>query len=125
MAEKDLEVRDMDGLDDAVMSGAMGSSLIRNNSKIKQERALEIVESAEIKYKRAIEDLVQDIKQLKRDRRGMLDLSPTNAMNLVVASDFDANEFVSSDQKIGRKIRDTEINLKLAEERYTFLFGGK
>lgn len=124
MSEKDLV--NMDDLDDAVMQGTFGLSLIRGNSKIKHDRALEIVESAQMKYKRKIEDLEQEIKQYRRDRRGMLDLSPTTAMSLMVASDFDASIFVDKDIELGVKIRLAEIKLDIAKERYTFLFeGGK
>lgn len=120
--EKDVKVFEED---EKVMNGSFGMSLIRGNSKIKHDRALEIVESAEIKYKRKIEDLEQAVKQLNRDRRNMLDLSPTNALNLVVASDFDPVAFVDKDLEIGLKIRNTEIKLEIARARYEFLFGGE
>lgn len=111
--------------DDKVMKGAFGESLIRNNSKIKHDRAMEIAESAQIIFKRSIEDLELKVKQYNRDLRGMLDLSPNNALNLVVASDFDATLFVEKDLEIGLKIRNAEIKLDIAKKRYAYLFGDK
>ena len=53
----------------------------------------------------------------------MLDLSPTNAQSLIVASDFDADAYVAKDLKLGVDIRNTEIKLQVAKERYKILFG--
>ena len=49
------------------MNGAFIGSLVRNNNKIREDRALSIAESAEMIYKREIEDTELKIKQLKRD----------------------------------------------------------
>ena len=85
--------------------GAFGISLFRNNKQIKRDRAIMIIESAEMLYKRTVEDIEHDIKQLKRDREAMLDLSPTDAHSLTMPSDFDAKKFVEKDIKFGGNIR--------------------
>jgi len=53
----------------------------------------------------------------------MLDLSPTNAQSLVLASDFDSNAYIAKDIEIGVKIRNAEIKLEIAKARYGYLFG--
>lgn len=104
------------------MKGIFVESLRRNNKKIREDRALQIAEAAEMKYKRRVEDLTLEIKQLKRDRDGMLDLSPTNADSLVLATDFNADSFVQRDLELGLRIRNLEIALQVASERYAALF---
>ena len=52
----------------------------------------------------------------------MLDLSPTTADSLVLASDFDSKAFVAKDIELGVKIRNLEIKLEIASNRYADLF---
>lgn len=105
------------------LSGAFVASLVRKNSKIKEDRALAIAESAQMFYKRTVEDLELEVKQLKRDRDAMLDLSPTTADSLIMASDFDAKKFTEKDIELGVKIRTLEIKLEIARDPYKTLFG--
>ena len=107
-----------------VKQGAFLDSLKRNNKQIREDRATAIAEDAELIFKREIEDLEVKIKTLKRERENMLDLSPSNAQSLTLASDFDAKAFVSKDVELGVRIRDTEITLEIAKERYRHLFSG-
>ncbi len=104
------------------MEGAFVASLVRNNRKIREDRAVAIAEAASMKYKRKVEDIELAIKQLRRDREAMLDLSPTDAQSLVMASDFNADEFVERDIKIGISIRNLDIKREIAAERYQTLF---
>ena len=104
------------------MKGTFVATLLRNNKKIREDRALVIVESAELNYKRMIEDLEIKIKKMKRERDGMLDLSPTTADSLVLASDFDGESFSKTDLRLGVEIRNLEIQLEIAKERYNELF---
>ena len=104
------------------MEGAFVGSLVRNNKKIREDRAIAIAEDAQMLYKREVEDTELKIKQLKREREGMLDLSPTNADSLVLASDFNSGNFVKKDIELGLKIRNLEIQLEIAKERYNYLF---
>ena len=107
-----------------VQTGAFTESLYRNNAKIRKDRADAIIEDAELIYKREIEDLDVELKRLNRELEGMLDLSPTNALNLTLASDFDAKDFVGKDIDIGVRIRNLEIKIGIAKKRYAYLFGG-
>jgi hypothetical protein len=107
------------------MSGAFIESLKRNNAKIREDRALAIGEDAEIMYQREVEDLAMALKRLKREQENMLDLSPTDADSLVLASDFDAKDYVAKDIDLGVKIRNLEIKLEIAQKRFEYLFGRK
>ena len=102
--------------------GAFVESLKRNNAKIRADRAIAIAEDAQLIYKREVEDLEIQIKRLKRERDSMLDLSPTNADSLVLATDFDSKEFVNKDIQMGIQIRNLEIKLEIATDRYNYLF---
>lgn len=104
------------------LKGAFVESLKRNNTKIREDRAIAIGESAQMHYKRYIEDLEMKIKQMRRERDSMLDLSPTDANSLVLASDFNAQGFVDKDVSIGVSIRNLEITLEIAKNRFNFLF---
>ena len=55
----------------------------------------------------------------------MLDLSPTNSMSLIVASDFDAKAFTTKYLELGLAIRNLEIKLEIAKNSYNFLFTSK
>lgn len=124
MSEKNFEeLSDLTSLDQ--MQGAFVESLKRSNRKIKEDRAIAIAEGAELIYRREIEDLKIQIRDLVRDREGMLDLSPTNADSLVLASDFNAKEFVNKDITSTLKLRDLYIKLEVAQSRYNKLFSAK
>ena len=105
-------------------NGAFFDSLKRNNKQIRDDRATAIAEDTELVYKRSIEDLEIQIRKMKREQENMLDLSPTNAQSLMLASDFDHNVYVQKDMELGVKIRNTEIKLEIAKARYSHLFGG-
>ena len=107
----------------AVAGGAFVSSLKRNNARIREDRATAISEDTQLMYKRQIEDIEVRIKRLKRDQENMLDLSPHHADSLVLATDFKSDEFVNKDIKIAVDIRNLEIQLELAQKRYSYLFG--
>lgn len=110
---------------DGVAQGAFRESLVRNNKQIREDRAEAIFESAEMAYKREIEDLSMAIKQMKRERENMIDLSPTNAQSLTLASDFNAKVYVDKDIELGVKIREKEIMIEIAQQRYKYLFGAE
>jgi len=107
-----------------VQEGAFISSLKRNNKQIREDRATAIAEDTEVVYRRKKEDLEMSIKRMKRDQENMLDLSPTNALNLTIASDFDAIDYVAKEIELGLKIRNAEITLEIVKTRLEYLFGG-
>jgi hypothetical protein len=105
--------------------GAFFANLNRNNKSIKRDRAVAIAEDAQLLYKREIEDLEVQRRKLQRERQNMLDLSPTNADSLVLASDFNAKAFVEKDIEIGVKLRNIEIKLDIAKKSYDELFANQ
>lgn len=119
-AEQAVETTSTQQLD--ALKGAFVESLKRNNRKIREDRAVAIAESAQIIYKREVEDLELEIKKLKRERENMLDLSPSTADSLVLATDFDAKAFVSKDLDLGVRIRNSEIKLEIGRNRLKHLF---
>lgn len=113
----------MEPIEPTVPTGAFLATLTRNNKQIRSDRALAISEDAQTLYKRQIEDMQMEIKRLARERTSMLDLSPTDSTSLKLASDFNAQDFVSKDIEIGVKMRNLGIKLEIAQESYAKLFG--
>jgi hypothetical protein len=111
--------------ENVVQAGKFFESLRRNNKQIREDRATAIAEMAELKYKRQIEDLQVLLKDKRRTQENMLDMSPDNAMSLKMAENFDADTYVGEDIKIGIEIRNLEIKLEIARNRYEYLFGGE
>jgi len=107
------------------MPGAFVGSLIRNNKQIKEDRATAIAEDVEILFKREVEDLELQIKKTRRDRESLLDLSPTNATSLILASDFNSKNFIAKYLELGLTIRNLGIRLEIATEGYNYLFKAK
>lgn len=105
------------------VKGAFGQSLLRNAAKIKQDRAITILMSSERVYRRKVEDLQDKIRALSTARSGALDLSPTDINSLVLASDFDSDEFYAQDRKYTMAIREAKVELEEMKARYEFLFG--
>jgi hypothetical protein len=103
--------------------GAFIDSLQRNNKKIRDDRAEQIGSKAQLAYKRRIEDIQTQMKEIGWGRDGLIDLSPTSADSLILATDFKSNEFVTKDLEIGLQLRDLEIQEQIAISRYEHLFG--
>ena len=106
-------------------NGTFKADLQRNCKQLKDSRAESVAEDVEIIYKRKIEDLCHEIRNIERDRENiMLDLSPTNVTSaLAVPSDFNAEEFLEKDIQLGIRKRNAEIKLDIVARRYEELFG--
>ena len=106
-------------------NGTFKTDLQRNFKQLKDSRAESVAEDVEIIYKRKIEDLCHEIRNIERDRENiMLDLSPTNVTSaLAVPSDFNAEEFLEKDIQLGIRKREAEIKLDIVARRYEELFG--
>jgi len=102
--------------------GAFLASLKRNNKQIRDDRATSISEDTQLMYQRSVEDLTVSIRKMRRERENMLDLSPTDAQSLTLASDFDCEAFVKKDVELGVKIRNAEIKLEIAQSQFEHLF---
>lgn len=99
-----------------------GKILTRSNKDIRDDRAISIIEDAEMIYKRAIENMEKDLRVLNRQRDAALDLSPGNSYSLK-PGDFDADIFVKKDIELGVEIRNLEIRLQISKKKYDELFG--
>lgn len=108
----------------AAEGGAFRQSLLRNNAEIRHDRAESLAGDAETMYRRRIEDLELELRRMRREQEDLLDLSPTDADSLVLATDFDAEAYADRDLALSVHIRNTEIKHELATVRYRQLFGG-
>ena len=120
------DIQELEGgaeLSDTPQEGAFADSLKRNNRKIRDDRAEAIQEECEMDFKRYKEDVAMQVRRKTRERDNMLDMSPENSMSLMVAKDFDSIEFVKREMAIGVELRELNIKLEIAEQRYNFLFG--
>lgn len=107
------------------LKGSFVTSLRRNNKQIRDDRALAIAEDAELIFKREVEDITTALKVARRERDSMLDLGGTSTTTIISQSDFNAKDFVAKDLELGLKIRNLEIKLEIAANRYNELFTGK
>lgn len=101
----------------------LAQMLSRSTKQIKEDRATEIAEMAEVELKRMVEDLQRDINRLERRKRNALDLSPDNTYSLITLNDFEPLDFVEKYAKIGLEIREKRIILENAKTTYNELFG--
>ena len=105
-------------------TGMFLQTLTRNNSQIRRDRAESIYQDTKLVFRRRVEDLQITLTRLIRQRDAMLDLSPSDSHSLVpAAKDFDPVAFTDADIKLGIEIRNTEIMMEIAKERYEKLFG--
>lgn len=103
--------------------GSLYESLARSNKQIRQERGEALAEQLETTFRRNIEDLRYDMKDLERKRTNMYDFSPTNSQSLVMAKEVEARGILIEDAAISLDIRNLEIKLEIADKRYLELFG--
>ena len=115
------EKTDTEQLEEA--TGAFIDSLKRNNKQIRNDRAGTIVDDAELAYKHKVDDIRVAIMKLSSERDNMMDLSPDNAQSLILADNFNSEEFVEKDIELGVKIESLNITFEIATERYNYLFG--
>jgi len=106
-----------------IVMGSLYESLARSNKQIRQERGEALAEQLETSFRRNIEDLRYDMKDLIRKRTNMYDFSPTNSQSLVMAKDIEARSILKQDTEISLDVRNLQITLDIAEGRYLELFG--
>jgi hypothetical protein len=106
-----------------IQTGTLYDSLARSSKQIRAERGEALAEQLETSFRRNVEDIRYDMKDLKRQRSNMFDFSPTNSQSLVMAKDVEARSIMLADNEISLKIRNLQIKLDIATERYLELFG--
>lgn len=109
--------------EEKLVQGSLYESLARSNKQIRQERGEALAEQLETSFRRNIEDLRYDMKDLVRKRTNMYDFSPTNSQSLVMAKDIEARSILKEDASISLDVRNLQIKLDIAEDRYLELFG--
>lgn len=110
-------------MSESVKKGLIHDSLARSNKKIRSERGEALAEQLETTYRRDIEDIRYNIKDLERTRKSMYDFSPDNAHSLVILRDINAKSILAKDKEATAEIRNLKIELELAEERFLEIFG--
>jgi hypothetical protein len=105
------------------IKGTLYQSLDRTNKQIRSERGEALAEQLETAFRRNVEDIRYDMKDLKRKRTNMYDFSPNTSHSLVMAKDVEARSIMIEDGKSSLAIRNLQIKLDIAEERYLELFG--
>ncbi len=106
-------------------SGKFTVSLKRNNTQIRHDRAITIVEDVFLKYKRLIEDLELEIRELERKRESLIDVSPSDTHTIINPNDFDADKYIEKDMNISIELRNLEIKLEISKKRFNYLFSGE
>lgn len=107
-----------------ISKGQFAEKLYRPNSQIKKERADEIIEDAEIAYQRRVQDMARDLRNLKRDRDRMIDLSP-GTRDTLQFPDFRGTDFAEAHIKLTKDIYNLEKWVELVTVEYERLFGKK
>lgn len=105
--------------------GLLYASLARTNKQIIQQRGEVIAEDLEMVYSRKIEDILRNIKRLKREQENMFDFSPENAQSLMLRKDVNPDEILEQDINLLVKIREEEIKIDILRNRFEELFGRK
>jgi hypothetical protein len=105
-----------------LMTGKFGTLLKRSNKQLREDRGRKIVSTTEKLYRRKVEDLQDELETLQIDRDNLLDINPSNTQSIINPSDFQSQQFVERDMKLGLAIRETSIKLEVAREAYTALF---
>jgi hypothetical protein len=101
----------------------LATTLSRNTSQIKADRATEIAELAEISFKRKVEDFDRELRQLERRKKSSLDMSPDNTYSIMKVKDFEPDDFAAAYSRLGLEIREKKIQLNNAKQSYNELFG--
>lgn len=118
MPEELEEVKEVNG-----QKGLFAESVYRNNSQIRKDRADAILETAQLMYRRKVEDIQIVLKNLIRERNNALDFSPVTAESLEPAKNFKPENFIADDMSLTLQIRTKKIELEEAQVRYKELFG--
>lgn len=103
--------------------GALQASLDRNSKQIRSDRAEQISQDTQLRFRRMIEDAILAIRNKERNRNSMLDLSPDSALSIISAKNYDPNAFVDDWVKLSLEIAKGEENLAVLKQQYKVLFG--
>lgn len=107
----------------AVGTGFLADSITRNAAQIKRDRGEAIGEDIAMSYKHKIDNLMKDLRKMKRRQKDMFDFSPRSSFSLVLAEDVNGEDVVDKDLELAVDIWKLEQRIARAKERYKFLVG--
>jgi hypothetical protein len=110
-------------IDNSANGGNLSSNLLRNNSKIRQDRALELTDDAKFDYRQMIINKARSIKKLLNGMRASIDLSPTSTQTLGPTKDFDTEQFAKDDSANAIAVRVIMQEVRVMRLRFAVLFG--
>lgn len=106
------------------MSTLLKEQLLMSNKDFKEKAVENLIVSTEMEYRRTIEDLVIEAKQLRNQRESLvLDVIPTNMLTkAVVTEKFDAKNMHTQELNLEmeriKRIKHILLNLKMYEEHF-------
>jgi len=104
--------------------GKFQSNLVKSNKEIKTSRAERISRNASNAYSDIIRTLEKRFDSLEDRKEDLLDLSPDSELSLnPIKGDFDAATWCSELQKIEIDILNVTVELKVARQVSSELFG--
>ncbi len=104
--------------------GQFATALTKSNRQIQRARALQLTEVTKMIYRRKVEDLASDYRQMMLTAQSQLDLRGDSALSINPASkDFDAQSWVQGNLEARMSLRNTLTKLAVAYYAYTELFG--
>lgn len=121
--EKNLPAQGTAGLPEKSLFAA---TLTRTVKEVRQSQALRIYSRSQMVWKRAIEDICNDIEMKKVDVDYFLDaIAPASLTDrrAVDETKFDAEKFMKMDVEAHLCIRDLRIQLQISLQRYEYWFG--
>lgn len=105
-------------------TGILGATLKQTYKEIKESRIEAMLEDAEIKYRREIEDVCAKIRRCDRDMEdAILDILPSNAGQGINPSAFDADRLKNTRISTLITRRENAVKLGILVNDYETLFG--
>jgi hypothetical protein len=105
-------------------TGILGPTLKQTYKQIKDSRIEAMLEDAELKYRRDIEDECAKVRQCDRDMEdAILDILPSNAGQGISPSQFDADKLMTTRINTLFIKREQSIKLGIMLSDYETLFG--
>ena len=105
-------------------AGQFATALTKSNRQIQRARALQLTEVTKMIYRRKVEDLASDYRQMMLTAQSQLDLRGDSALSINPASkDFDAQSWVQGNLEARMSLRNTLTKLAVAYYAHTDLFG--
>lgn len=105
-------------------TGILGPTLKQTYKQIKDSRIEAMLEDAELKYRREIEDVCAKVRQCERDMEdAILDILPSNAGQGINPSAFDADRLKNTRISTLITKREQAVRLGILVNDYETLFG--